>query len=152
MKRGKILNKKLNTAIADMGHGEIIVVCDAGMKIPSEAQRIDLALTEGVPTVEEVLELLTEEFCYERVIVTEDLPIFNEPLYEKVEMICKECEIEKVSYKWFMDNIPAKAKYIVRTGSFSPYGDIALVSGIEVPKWFNKEGVKVPPVYENRMS
>lgn len=151
MKRGKILNKKLNTAIADMGHGEMLIVCDAGMKIPSDAQRIDLALTEGIPEIEQVIELLVEDFCYERVIVTEDLPVYNEPLYKKIKDICDRCEIEAIPYDEFMNTLPQKAKYIVRTGSFSPYGDIALVSAIDAPRWFKKEGVKIPPAYEGRV-
>lgn len=151
MKLGKILNKKLNTAIADMGHGELLIVCDAGMKIPSDAQRIDLALTEGVPAIEQVLELLVEDFCYERVIVTEDLPAYNEPLCKRIKEICSRCELEMIPYDVFMDTLPQKAKYIIRTGSFSPYGDIALVSAIDAPRWFKKEGVKTPPVYEGRV-
>ncbi len=151
MKLGRILNKKLNTAIADMGHGEIIIVCDAGMKIPSEAQRIDLALEQDVPTVEQVLELLVEDFCYERVIVTEDLPVYNPDVYRAVERLCTRCSIETIPYDEFMRTLPQSAKYIVRTGSFSPYADIALVSAIDAPKWFAKPGVKVPPVYQDRV-
>ena len=49
MKLGRILNKKLNTAIADMGHGDMLVICDAGFPIPSEAQRIDLAIEQDLP-------------------------------------------------------------------------------------------------------
>jgi D-ribose pyranase len=151
MKLGRILNKKLNTAIADMGHGEIIIVCDAGMKIPSEAQRIDLALEKDVPTVEQVMELLVEDFCYERVIVTDDLPVYNPGVYQTVEKLCTRCPIEKIPYDEFMRIMPQSAKYIVRTGSFSPYADIALVSAIDAPKWFDKPGVKVPPVYQDRV-
>ncbi|HPF88060.1 MAG TPA: D-ribose pyranase [Candidatus Limiplasma sp.] len=151
MKLGRILNKKLNTAIADMGHGEMLIVCDAGMKIPTEAQRIDLALEQDVPTVEQVLKLLVEDFCYERVIVTQDLPLYNPNLYKTVEEVCTRCPIEQIPYDEFMRTLPQNAKYIVRTGSFSPYADIALVSAIDAPKWFTKPGVKVPPVYKGRV-
>lgn len=151
MKLGRILNKKLNTAIADMGHGEILIVCDAGMKIPTEAQRIDLAVEQDLPTIEQVLNLLVGDFCYERVIVTEDLPVYNPDLYRKVEEICDRCPIETIPYDEFMRTLPQAAKYIVRTGSFSPYGDIALVSAIDAPKWFGKPGIKVPPVYQGRV-
>ena len=66
MKLGRILNKKLNTAIADMGHGDMLVICDAGFPIPSEAQRIDLAilyaasvLIEGCDTLPRTVDLET---------------------------------------------------------------------------------------------
>ena len=150
MKLGRILNKKLNTAIADMGHGEMIIVCDAGMKIPTEAQRIDLAVERDLPTVDHILELLVEDFCYERVIVCEDLRKFNPVMYEKVEKTCTRCQIEEIPYDTFMATLPQTAKYIVRTGSFEPYADIALISAVDAPRWFNRPGVVVPPVYEGR--
>ena len=49
MKRGKLLNSELNHAIASMGHGDLMIVCDAGFPIPDDVWRIDLAITRDVP-------------------------------------------------------------------------------------------------------
>ncbi len=68
MKLGRILNKKLNTAIADMGHGDVLVICDAGFPIPTDEQRIDLALEMDVPTIEQLLELVLSALRRSKVV------------------------------------------------------------------------------------
>lgn len=152
MKLGRILNKKLNTAIADMGHGDVLVICDAGFPIPTDEQRIDLALEMDVPTIEQLLELVLSDFCYEQVVVSEGMKAFNQPLYDHVVKACDRCPVEMVSYDEFMATYPYKAKYIVRSGAFAPHGNIALVSAVDAPRWFNnKPGIVVPDVYKDRV-
>ena len=151
MKLGRILNKKLNTAIADMGHGDTLVICDAGFPIPSDEQRIDLALEKDVPTIEQVLDLILSDFCYEKVLVATELKAFNRPLYDAVERICGRCPVSAMPYAEFMATVPRAAKYIVRTGAFNPYGNIALTSAVDAPKWFSKPGLVVPDVYKDRV-
>ena len=151
MKLGRILNKKLNTAIADMGHGDTLVICDAGFPIPSDEQRIDLALEQDVPTIEQVLDLVLSDFCYEKVLVAAELKDFNRPLYDAVERICNRCPVSTMPYAEFMATVPRAAKYIVRTGAFNPYGNIALTAAVDAPKWFSKPGLVVPDVYKDRV-
>ncbi len=151
MKLGRILNKKLNTAIADMGHGDILVICDAGFPIPSDEQRIDLALEQDVPTIEQMLDLVLSDFCYERVLVAGEMKQFNRPLFDAVEALCARCPVSTMPYPEFMASISRAAKYIVRTGAFNPYGNIALTSAVDAPKWFSKPGLVVPDVYKDRV-
>ena len=151
MKLGRILNKKLNTAISDMGHGDILIICNAGFPIPTDEQRIDLALEKDVPTIERVLELVLSDFCYEKVLVAEELKAFNRPLYDEVERICARCPVFTLPYPEFMASLPRAAKYIVRTGAFNPYGNIALTSAVDAPRWFSKPGLVVPEAYKGRV-
>ena len=134
-----------------MGHGDVLVICDAGFPIPSEEQRIDLALEQDVPTIEQVLNLVVSDFCYEKVLVAAELKEFNRPLYDNVEKILSRCPVSTMPYAQFMATIPRAAKYIVRTGAFSPYGNIALSSAVDAPKWFSKPGLVVPDVYKDRV-
>lgn len=150
MKLGRILNKKLNTAIADMGHGDIVVICDAGFPIPSDEQRIDLAIEQNCPTIEHLLDLLLSDFCYERVIISNEMKDYNRPLYDEVVKVCTRCPVEGIPYDEFMATMPKKAKYIVRSGAFNPYGNIAFVSAVDAPKWWNKPGLVIPDVYKGR--
>ena len=62
MKRHGILNLGLNQAIAAMGHGDYLIVCDAGFPIPSEVPRIDLAVIPDLPDIETVLTAITGAF------------------------------------------------------------------------------------------
>ena len=43
-----------------------------------------------------------------------------------------------------------RAKYIVRTGDFMPWGNVVLFAGIDAHKWFQKEGCITPDYYEAR--
>lgn len=45
----------------------------------------------------------------------------------------------------------SKAKVIVRTGAFDPWGNILLYSGVDAPVWFSKPGLNVPKEYQQRV-
>ena len=152
MKKSRILNKNLNTAIANMGHTDILIIADAGFPIPDEAQRVDLAIEKDLPTVEQVLRLLLEDFIYERVIVADEQKLYNPPHYKKVCALCDRCEVETIPHEELMEDMSQEAKYIVRTGGFEPWGNVVLVSGVDAPRWFDKPGVITPDYYEKRAS
>lgn len=44
-----------------------------------------------------------------------------------------------------------KAKAIVRTGAFDPWGNILLYSGVDVPAWFSKPGLVAPDYYAKKL-
>ena len=152
MKKSGILNKKLNTAIADMGHSDMLIIADAGFPIPDEAQRIDLAIEKDLPTVEQVLRLVVEDFIYEKVIVANEQKLYNPPCFERVRALCDRCEVETIPHAEIMEKMPKAAKYIVRTGGFEPWGNVILISGVDAPRWFDKPGVITPDYYEKRAS
>jgi len=61
MQRGRILNAELNHAIASMGHGDLMIVCDAGFPIPNNVWRVDLAIVQDIPDLETVLTAASEK-------------------------------------------------------------------------------------------
>lgn len=150
MKKSRILNKYLNDALADMGHGDILVIGDAGFPIPSDAQRVDLALEADRPGIIEVLDLILSDFIYEKCVVAAEQQSFNPPLFQKVVQCATRCPVETIPHAEFIKCMPAQAKYIVRTGAFEPWGNIALWSGVDAPAWFKKPGTIVPGYYESR--
>lgn len=151
MNRNKLLNAELSHAIASMGHGEFMIVCDAGFPIPSSAWRIDLAITPDVPDLATVLTPIAENFIAERVSYADTLPEYNPPLLSTVRRLFASAELVPVKHEAILGDLAAKAKVIVRTGAFDPWGNILLYSGVDVPKWFSKQGVKVPDYYAGRM-
>lgn len=50
MKKGVLLNSDVSAVVSRLGHTDQIAICDAGLPIPAVTPRIDLALTQGVPT------------------------------------------------------------------------------------------------------
>ncbi|WP_292046039.1 D-ribose pyranase, partial [Brevundimonas sp. UBA5718] len=65
MKKGTVLNADISRVISRLGHTDTVVVCDAGLPIPKTTERVDLALTQGVPTFMQVLDVVTTEMQVE---------------------------------------------------------------------------------------
>ncbi|MFI8495715.1 D-ribose pyranase [Peribacillus butanolivorans] len=151
MKKSSILNKELNEVIASMGHTDYLIVCDAGFPIPSDVRRVDLALTRDVPDLQTVLSTIAEDFIAEKIYIAEDVLNNNAPLFNSIKEIYNGVEIEAHPHSEILTTFAKKAKAIVRTGSFEPWGNIVLQSGVDVPKWFDKVGVIVPDYYKDKM-
>jgi D-ribose pyranase len=152
MNRGKLLNSELNHAIASMGHGDLMIVCDAGFPIPSSAWRIDLAIVQDVPDLETVLTAIAGAFIAEKVSYADNLPVNNKPLLEKVQRLFADADHEMIPHATILSEMAAKAKVIVRTGAFDPWGNILLYSGVDVPRWFDKAGVVAPDYYARKLN
>ena len=151
MKSGKILNAELSYAIASMGHGDLMIVCDAGFPIPADAWRIDLAIVQDVPDLETVLTVISEAFIAETVSYAAEMAENNPPLLEKAKRIFATSQHIPIPHEQILTEMAAKAKVIVRTGAFDPWGNILLYSGVDAPRWFGKPGLKVPDVYAERV-
>ena len=151
MKRSAILNAELNHAIASMGHGDLMIVCDAGFPIPDDAWRIDLALKADVPDLETVLSAVAGDFITERVAYADTLPDHNAPLLETVRRIFPDAEHGTETHEDILGLLAATAKCIVRTGAFDPWGNILLYSGVDVPRWFEKPGTVAPDYYAEKL-
>jgi simple sugar transport system permease protein/D-ribose pyranase len=148
MNRGKLLNADLNHAIASLGHGDLMIVCDAGFPIPSDAWRIDLSITQDVPDLETVLSAISEAFIAEKVSYAAEMAENNPPLLEKVKRIFSASEHAPIPHQTILSEMAAQAKVIVRTGAFDPWGNILLYSGVDAPIWFAKPGLSVPEQYQ----
>lgn len=152
MKKSGILNKALMNAIMDMGHTEIIVIGDAGVPIARPEQRVDLAITEDLPSIAQVLELIMGEMIYEKVVVAQEQKDYNPMHFANVTRLSTRCPVETMPHAQFFAEYLPKAKYIVRTGGFEPWGNVVLAAGIDAHKWFQKEGCVAPDYYEHRVS
>jgi D-ribose pyranase len=151
MKRNGILNLGLNQAIAAMGHGDFMIVCDAGFPIPAQVTRVDLAIVPDVPDLETVLTAISGDFIAEKFGYANEMAKNNPRLKEKVDRIFAGAELMTFPHAEILTELAAKAKFIVRTGAFDPWGNIVLYSGVDVPGWFAKTGTVVPEYYANRM-
>ncbi|MGE0073845.1 MAG: D-ribose pyranase [Sphaerochaetaceae bacterium] len=151
MKKGRILNSMLNKAISSMGHGDCLMITDAGFPIP-EDKRIDLALEQDKPLIEEVLDLVISDFIYERALVAKELQDYYPDLYKKLSGMCDRCDMETITHAELVETYTRQAKYIIRTGGFQAWGNIVLFSGVDAPIWFTKPGIIVPDFYKKRVA
>jgi len=128
MKRGGIINQPIATVISGLGHTDTITVTDAGLPIPSITERIDLALTRGVPSFLQTLHVILEELLVEKAIVAEEIKAISSQIYGEVSTILGDVPIELVPHVLFKEQT-AHSRAIVRTGEYTPYANVILVAG-----------------------
>ncbi|WFE21312.1 D-ribose pyranase [Solwaraspora sp. WMMD937] len=151
MKRRGILNAELSGALATLGHTDLLLVVDAGFPIPRGAHRVDLAIAEDLPRLTAVLDLVADEIIVEGVVYAEDVTTHNTPLAEWLAQRFPGVPTETRAHADMLGDLAHRAKVIVRTGAFNPWGNVGLVCGVDVPRWFDEPGVVAPDYYRDRM-
>ena len=129
MKKIGILNQPISSVVAGMGHMDTLVIADAGLPIPPGTQRIDLALTEGIPTFLDTLDAVLAEMHVERAIVAEEMLEVSPELYSAVKDLLDEVPIETVTHLILKEQTRS-ARAVIRTGEFTPYANVILVAGV----------------------
>lgn len=146
MKRTGILHGELSKAVGKMGHGDTILIGDVGCPFPRHEMTtcIDLAVTDGVPKVSDVLKVVLQELEVESYIVTDETKETSPEVYEEFKEIIAgfknkgnalvEKTIPHVEMKnlWLNGALEGKeVKVFVRTGQRTPYCYIALEAGVD---------------------
>lgn len=128
MKKGPVLNIALSQLIASLGHGDIVVIGDAGLPVPPGVPVIDLALTHGVPRFMQTLTTVLAEMQVERHVLADELAGKNMAIAAAVRALDLPGR-SSVPHDEFK-RLTAKARAIVRTGECTPYANIILVAGV----------------------
>ncbi|MGM0867332.1 MAG: D-ribose pyranase [Bacillota bacterium] len=126
MKRHGILNSHIVKILADLGHTDTIVVADAGLPIPSDVVKIDLALKPGEPSFLDLVELLKEEMVVETVTLANEVET-NEGVHG--QMTTWFDGIQYIPHEDFKKETN-KAKAVIRTGEVTPYANCILHAGV----------------------
>jgi D-ribose pyranase len=129
MKKIGVLNKDISEAIAGMGHMDMLVVGDAGLPIPPGVRRIDVAIKEGLPGFLETVEAIAGELEVERFIVAEETGRVSPHIEEALIKMFSGAEVERVTHVTLKE-LSRSAVAVVRTGEFTPYANVILVSGV----------------------
>src|SRR5215216_4512062 len=129
MKKTALLQSDLSYIIATLGHLDTLVIADAGLPIPAETERIDLALTQGIPGATQTLKVVLDEMKVERVILAEEIKARNPQFLADVQELLPGVPVEFVSHAELKTRT-ASARAVVRTGEFAPYANVILVSGV----------------------
>ena len=128
MKRNGILNVQLMQYITGLGHTDTFLIGDAGMPVPKGVPIVDLVLTGGIPTFEQVLKAVLAETKIEFYTIAEDTKTVNPRVYallaDELPGVQRE-EIPHVELKEMTQN----CKFAIRTGEFTPYSNVVLRAG-----------------------
>lgn len=129
MRKTKLLNSNISLAISKMGHTDTLAIGDCGLPIPKETERIDLALTKGVPSFIESLKTILEELEVEEVLIAKETKEVSPKLFNEISNIIKDTKISFISHEELKRDLK-KCKAVVRTGEQTPYANIILKSGV----------------------
>ncbi|VWL85031.1 D-ribose pyranase [Oceanivirga miroungae] len=131
MKKNKLINSEISYVISKMGHTDSLVICDAGLPIPNDVKRIDLALEKGIPSFIDTFKVVLDELKVEAVIMASEMKEISPKLHDEIiEILSKEnIKIEYVKHAEFKKETK-KSMAIIRTGEYTPYANIILKSGV----------------------
>lgn len=127
LRSGTIINPQLLSMLAGLGHGQVLVIADAGLPIGRDQRLIDLSLVPGLPSFADVatavLDCAVFEACY-LAVESADCTAVADVLAKRLG----EIEVRSVTHEEFKI-ISARADAVIRTGECTPFANVALIAG-----------------------
>ena len=135
MKEIGIVNRELARVLSEQGHGDMLMVVDAGFAIPKNADVVDISLTENCPMLIDTLKELKKFFSVEKLIFANDTKDVSPTWFNNIKKLFgKSVPVEMVTHPQIKE-MSHKVKAVIRTGDFTAYANVILVSGAG-PRWF----------------
>ena len=132
MKKTALLNVALSRLIASLGHGDMVVIGDAGLPVPPGVELIDLALTHGVPDFVSTLKVVLSEMQVESHVLANEILDKQPTALVVLDELQEEGALGRrdlLTHEQFKV-LSRQARAIVRAGECQPYCNIVLVAGV----------------------
>ncbi|WP_425806727.1 D-ribose pyranase [Desulfitobacterium sp. Sab5] len=129
MKKIGILNSEISKVISELGHTDKIVIGDAGLPIPAQVKRIDLALKQGVPSFIETVETVLQEMQVETAYIAKEMGEVSPSKKEELTSLLPGIAIKTMTHEE-LKVLTREAKAIIRTGEFTPFANVVLEAGV----------------------
>lgn len=131
MKKIGCLNSELSYVIAKLGHFDTLTIGDCGLPVPKNVQRIDLAVTYGVPGFWDVFKVVDAEAKFQKVTIAAETKSQNPDFYSRIQEWAekRKIEVEEVPHEELKKR-SADSVAVVRTGECHPYCNVILESNI----------------------
>ncbi|GAB6092276.1 D-ribose pyranase [Furfurilactobacillus curtus] len=129
MKKTTVINSDLSRVISQMGHFDTLAIGDAGMPVPKGTEKIDLAVTKGLPSFIDVLTNVLSELAVQRIYLAEEMKVQNPHQLTAVKALLPDVEIVFIPHDQMKADL-SQAHAFVRTGEMTPYSNIILESGV----------------------
>ena len=129
MKHSGVLHPELLDVIASAGHGDIVVLTDAGLRVPEGKRRIDLALCCGSPSIVETVRAVASELVIEAAVVASEFEEWNPDVYQST---LEELPVtpSTMNHEALMADMTDRAMVYIKTGECSAYASVALICGV----------------------
>ena len=131
MKKIGCLNSELSYVISKLGHFDTLTIGDCGLPVPKGVQRIDLAVTYGVPSFDDVFKVVDAEAKFQKVTIASEAKEANPAFYQNLHEWAKlnGVEVVEVPHEQFK-KLSASGVAIVRTGECKPFSNVILESNV----------------------
>ncbi|MDD0994528.1 D-ribose pyranase [Pseudomonas sp. TNT2022 ID1044] len=132
MKKTPLLNVALSRLIASLGHGDRVVIGDAGLPVPPGVELIDLALTHGIPDFICTLNVVLSEMQVESHVLAQEILEKKPSALVTLDQLNADGALgrrELLSHEQFKV-LTRQARAVVRTGECQPYCNVVLIAGV----------------------
>lgn len=137
MKKSTLLNAELSYLVATLGHTDEVTICDAGLPIGEQVERIDLALTHGIPSFIETVKVILSEMRVQAVVLAQEFAQVSPDLHAALmtELKAEEARgghsitVSYLSHEAFKIRTGA-SRAVIRTGECTPYANIIFQAGV----------------------
>lgn len=129
MKKTPLLHGELSHLVATLGHGDSVVIADAGLPVPPGARCIDLAVTRGVPSFEQVLDAVLSEMLVQRADYAAEMSAHSPQLERVLHERLGDAALHSIAHDALKQR-SSVARAIVRTGEFTSYANVILYAGV----------------------
>ena len=125
------LNSQLSRVFSELGHTDQLVVTDAGLPIPSQVERVDLALSQGIPGFLQVLDQVLAEITVEGAVAPAEIEQHSPDMLAALRERLRDAGVELtlVPHVEFKQR-SGDARAAVRSGEFTPYANVILTCGV----------------------
>lgn len=127
-KRG-VLNPYISSVIAGMGHGDMLVIGDAGLPVPEGVSCIDVSVIAGIPRFTQVLTAVLGDLAVEKAYIASEMAGQNPAVYEEAVKQLDSIAIQAMSHEE-LKVLSDKACVVIRTGECTPFANVILVAGV----------------------
>lgn len=133
-----MLNREISDILASLGHTDELIVADAGFPLPLGVRVADLSLAAGKPTVPEVVQEILKYFSVEKIVLADETRAVSPSCFEKLTgLFGADAQVETMSHSAFKLH-SRQVKAVIRTGDFTAYANILLVSG-SGDRWYKEK-------------
>ena len=129
MKKTQVINSDIFRVISQMGHFDTLSIGDAGMPVPRETEKIDLAVSQGIPSFLQVLDNVLTELEVQRVYLAEEIKTQNPTQLKAIKERFPKTELVVIPHAEMKQDL-RKCHACIRTGEMTPYSNIILESGV----------------------
>ncbi|MQA81375.1 MAG: D-ribose pyranase [Streptosporangiales bacterium] len=127
MRRAGLWHPRLVEVLTATGHGDLVVVADAGLPVPRGVEAIDLLWRPDEPAFLPVLRAVLDECVVEHATLATELT--DTTAREGLTSALGDIPVSHVSHDE-LKALSAHARVVVRTGSITPFTNAVLRCGV----------------------